>query len=124
MLRTRHGWIGRSENPNCHHTKYRVLPVCKIVFTAFVLHEADDAPLFLSEIRRIMKRDAKLVIIDFEKIEEEGGPPLEHRISRDDAIALLSANGFSIRSSQSLSKSHYQLVAAINDSYYPARDAE
>ena len=113
MPQTRQDWIKRIESPNCRHTKYYVPPVYKMVFTAFVLHEADNVHLFFSEIKRIMKRDARLVIIDFEKIEEESGPPLEHRISKDDAVSLLNASGFDDRDTQSLNSSHYQLVAEM-----------
>lgn len=82
-----------------------------MVLVAFVLHEAEAKTQFLSEIKRIMKSTARLIIIDFKKIHEEKGPPREDRISREEVVSLLRDAGFQIEKTISLNDSHYQIIA-------------
>lgn len=59
-----------------------------------VLHEIEDKKRYVSEICRILQSGGKLAIIEWEKIKGESGPPIEHRISYDEVVELLSENGF------------------------------
>lgn len=62
----------------------------------FVLHEADSQQQFLGEIQRILKPQGRLALIDWEKRPTKQGPPVEHRISKAEAIEFLQAAGFSV----------------------------
>jgi len=60
----------------------------------FVLHEAQDIHQFIFELNRILKPGGKLALIDWEKQKTPHGPPVEHRISKEEAISLLAQAGF------------------------------
>ncbi|WP_102344946.1 class I SAM-dependent methyltransferase [Bacillus sp. Marseille-P3661] len=61
---------------------------------AFVTHEIPDLDKALSEFRRLIKPGGKLVVLDWEAIEMEQGPPLNERISSDTMLKILEDNGF------------------------------
>ena len=64
-----------------------------IVFFANVLHEVEDRKSFFQEVRRISKSTARIVDVDWKKIQTEHGPPLKERLSEDEAKQVLSENG-------------------------------
>lgn len=70
--------------------------VADFAMLGFVLHEPASPPRFLTEVRRILKPDGRILVVDWEKRTTEKGPPLEARIARDDAHALLREAGFRI----------------------------
>lgn len=47
---------------------------------SFVFHEVDDHDAVLAEIQRVMKPNGKFLIIEWEAVESEMGPPLHERI--------------------------------------------
>jgi ubiquinone/menaquinone biosynthesis C-methylase UbiE len=49
-----------------------------LVFLGHVLHETDDPALALREARRVST--ARVVVLEWPYLEEEHGPPLEHRL--------------------------------------------
>jgi ubiquinone/menaquinone biosynthesis C-methylase UbiE len=67
----------------------------EIVF--FVLHEAQNALQFIFELNRILKLGGKLALIDWEKREMPQGPPVAHRIDRQDVISLLAQASFIVK---------------------------
>jgi len=78
---------------------------------AYVLHESDDPRAFLAEAFRISRTGGRLLLIDWEKKPEERGPPVEERISRDEAAALIGEAGFSVTEAGELNPSHYRIIA-------------
>ena len=58
------------------------------------LHELKQPETSLREIKRILKPDGKFIIVDWEKTESPFGPPVNGRISSEEAIGLLEKVGF------------------------------
>jgi len=56
------------------------------VFISNVIHEIEDKPRYFKEIRRVLKTDGFLCIIDWEKKETEIGPSIDERISKQEMI--------------------------------------
>lgn len=79
-----------------------------------VIHEIVDKNQFLEEISRIIKPGGKLAIIDWEKAETEMGPPIDHRIAKEDVIAMLEEIGFYCQKTQSFTENFYGLVLVKN----------
>jgi ubiquinone/menaquinone biosynthesis C-methylase UbiE len=60
-----------------------------MVINVNMLHEAYDRDAFIKELKRLMKDNGRLLIIDHKKEPSPTGPPLEERISYDEAFALM-----------------------------------
>ena len=76
-----------------------------------VLHEIEDKAQFINEIRRILKTEGKIAIIEWEKENREMGPPMEHRIGKDETAALLRSFGLIAGGEIQLAGEFYGLVA-------------
>ncbi|WP_246202534.1 class I SAM-dependent methyltransferase [Virgibacillus doumboii] len=63
------------------------------VMISLVLHEVPDIKQTLDEIKRILKQGGQLFIIEWEAVETESGPPLNHRIPSNDMKNSMENNG-------------------------------
>ncbi|RPF53451.1 class I SAM-dependent methyltransferase [Aquisalibacillus elongatus] len=61
---------------------------------AFVMHEIPKMEVALNEFKRIIKSGGSLLIIDWEAVESESGPPLHERIASDDMKRFLEEQGY------------------------------
>lgn len=84
--------------------------IADFAFMSTVLHEL-EGPDTLLEVRRLLKKNGLLGIIDWKKMEEVIGPPLEHRLSEEDASILLSAASFEPDAPFNIGPSHYGIMA-------------
>jgi ubiquinone/menaquinone biosynthesis C-methylase UbiE len=64
------------------------------VLAAFMLHETSDLGALLAELRRVVRTDGWLAVLEFHKRQGSGGPPLAIRLSVADTLAALAAAGF------------------------------
>lgn len=78
---------------------------------AFVLHEVHEPPAFLAEARRVLRPGGELVVLEWVPQEEEQGPPLHERLTREQSTALLAAGGFQVVGRGDANRSHYYLIA-------------
>lgn len=76
-----------------------------------VLHEIEDRKRYVDEIYRILQNGGKLVLIEWEKIDGEWGPPIEHRVSHEEVSELLSENGFENIVKYSIGQDSYGITA-------------
>jgi ubiquinone/menaquinone biosynthesis C-methylase UbiE len=76
-----------------------------------VLHEIEDKAQFITEVRRILKAEGKIAIIEWEKENMEMGPPKDHRIGKDETAALLRSFGLIADGAIQLASEFYGLVA-------------
>jgi ubiquinone/menaquinone biosynthesis C-methylase UbiE len=72
--------LGRADDP--------LLPAgaCDVALIVNTYHHFPDGPAFLRRIARLLRRGGAIVNIDFAKRETPVGPPLEHRVSREDFL--------------------------------------
>lgn len=80
------------------------------VMLVAVLHEINNKANFLAEIKRIVKSTGKLVVIEFHKQQTPMGPPVIHRISRDEVAAICNEYGFRKSDEFSMGDNYYCLV--------------
>jgi ubiquinone/menaquinone biosynthesis C-methylase UbiE len=76
-----------------------------------VLHEIEDKVQFITEVRRILKPEGKIAIIEWEKENKEMGPPKDHRIGKDETASLLKSFGMIAGGTIQLANVFYGLVA-------------
>jgi ubiquinone/menaquinone biosynthesis C-methylase UbiE len=87
------------------------------VLMANVLHEVSDRIKFLQETSRILTPKGRLALLDYEKNESIPGPPIHHRISRDEAKKMLAQAGFEVLLETEFADQFYGIVAVktVND---------
>lgn len=81
------------------------------VFCALVLHEVGDLRQTLTELKRIIQPNGKLLILEWEKKTTESGPPVEERLDKSELQKLLQEVGFVTQISQP-TPSHYLLLGS------------
>lgn len=69
--------------------------VADVALLAFVLHEPPDPVSFLHEIARLLVPGGRVLVLEWHKRETEFGPPVEHRVSEDEARHVLETAGYS-----------------------------
>jgi ubiquinone/menaquinone biosynthesis C-methylase UbiE len=80
-----------------------------LLLTVNTLHEFDDKKRMIKEMRRVVKKGGKILIVDFMKEETEFGPPVEIRVSKAKAVKLFEAEGLALVDKRDLPY-HYLLV--------------
>ena len=68
--------------------------IISFAFTSTVLHEVDNLSLILKEIKRIMFKDGRFVVIEWKKEKSDFGPPVEHRLGSKDLSMELKKSGY------------------------------
>ena len=77
-----------------------------------ILHEVEDRKSFLESVSAALKPEARLAVIEWEKKETPGGPPLKERISEDEMQVLLKKAGFTEQKSSRLGAAHMLYTCA------------
>ncbi|MTI49280.1 class I SAM-dependent methyltransferase [Sporosalibacterium faouarense] len=78
-----------------------------IVFTSTVFHELDDPKKFLNESKRILRDQGRLIILDWNKVEEEMGPPIQIRKEVDKVKDSLKQVGIDVEKIDYIGNSFY-----------------
>jgi len=84
-----------------------------LVFACQILHELHDPTLFFGEMARVLAPDGSLVVVDWEKVDTGIGPPVEKRLTAEEAGGLLEGNGFVVESRAPVSWANYLLRARL-----------
>jgi ubiquinone/menaquinone biosynthesis C-methylase UbiE len=82
-----------------------------IVFYSIVLHDFRDPAKVLRNARRMVKKDGKLVDLDWKKKPTVHGPPVAIRLSEEQASRIIEDAGFKIESVKDAGHNHYLIVA-------------
>ncbi|UYM82704.1 class I SAM-dependent methyltransferase [Heyndrickxia coagulans] len=64
------------------------------IFSSLVMHEISDLEKAIQEMRRILRPNGKLLILDWEAVDMNEGPPLSVRIPSDKLKAVFEGQGF------------------------------
>lgn len=81
-----------------------------VLIMANVFHELEERSSLLKQAKRVLRKNGKLVIIDWKKIEMDFGPPFGERLTEKDVIDIASANGFRILEQSNAGTYNYLLV--------------
>ncbi len=84
--------------------------ICDMVLMVTVLHEIIDPGLLLAEIKRVLKKTGKLVIIEFHKKETPMGPPISHRMSIEYTEELCNSFGLKATEKFELGENFYCVI--------------
>ena len=81
-----------------------------LILIAFMLHEMSQRSLYLHRLRHALRSDGRIVILEWEKIPTEVGPPLEDRLTPEELTADVRAAGFRVAEQRQISPEHYALI--------------
>ena len=84
--------------------------ICDMVIMVTVLHEIENREVMMEEIKRILKQNGKLVIIEFHKRKTPMGPPVDHRISEEYVEELGNSKGLRTIRKLSLGDNFYCVI--------------
>ncbi len=86
--------------------------IADLVVLGFVLHEPKDLDEFLAEIIRLLKPAGRVLVIEWQDHPTDAGPPLEYRVSAEEAQALLGASGLSVERIESPTNDAYIVLGS------------
>jgi ubiquinone/menaquinone biosynthesis C-methylase UbiE len=87
-----------------------------VVFMATVLHDLlreGSGEVVMDEIRRVLKPGGRLCVIEFKKVEDGPGPPLNVRLSPEETEKIIMPFGFVKDRITDLGPFHYLLAASM-----------
>ena len=84
---------------------------CEYILLAFVLNEIRNRSTFLHRLARILKPGGKFIILEWEKVAQEAGPPVEDRVSQEELTADAVAAGLSVGEKRDVAEHQYLLLA-------------
>ena len=80
-------------------------------FACLVLHEVEDRVRFIREIKRILKDNGRIVIVEWIKKESDWGPPADHRLESSYVSQVLQDCGFKSVSTTDINEYFYAVMA-------------
>ncbi len=83
-----------------------------LILVVDTYHHFDDRPHYLAKLARALKPEGRLVVIDYHKRELPVGPPVEHKIAREQELEEIRAAGFQLIEEPTLLPYQYFLVFA------------
>jgi ubiquinone/menaquinone biosynthesis C-methylase UbiE len=81
-----------------------------ILFMANVFHELEDKSALLREVKRVLKMNGRLMIIDWKKMEMDFGPPLQERLDEKEVIDTCYGAGFEFLERSNVGPYNYLLI--------------
>jgi ubiquinone/menaquinone biosynthesis C-methylase UbiE len=84
-----------------------------IVFIGIALHDFKDPFKVLQNAKRTLKKDGRLINLDWKKEQMPFGPPLEIRFSEAEAASLIERAGFHVVSVKDSGQYHYVISANL-----------
>ncbi|MFP5228013.1 MAG: class I SAM-dependent methyltransferase [Acidobacteriota bacterium] len=95
---------------------------CDVVFLANVWHEFDDHDAVLAEVRRLLRPEGRVAILDWRPdVEPDHGPPPAHRIGAANAGKALEAAGFTVGPASNVGHYAWMLVGNRAQGRNPSR---
>jgi SAM-dependent methyltransferase len=81
-----------------------------VVLIVDTYHHFNDGPAYLRVLRRALRPGGRIVNIDYQKRATPVGPPIGHRIARDEFLRDAQAAGLALASEPKLLPYQYFLV--------------
>jgi ubiquinone/menaquinone biosynthesis C-methylase UbiE len=86
-----------------------------IAFHVALMHEIPDIAAFHAELKRVVVPGGRVVVVDWEARQMEGGPPADHRLPRERVIELLQRDGLTVVDQPAIYDELYTIIARRAD---------
>jgi ubiquinone/menaquinone biosynthesis C-methylase UbiE len=80
------------------------------VFFCDVWHHVEDQAGYLEKLKKALRPDGQIVMIDFHKRDLPVGPPVSMKIAREDLVAQMERHGFRVASEHTFLPYQYFLI--------------
>lgn len=77
------------------------------ILMAFVFHEFEKPEAYLRELKRVLKPEGEIGILEWEAKETNGGPPMHERLSEEKLQFILSENGWKLVRDKKINEANY-----------------
>lgn len=94
---------------------------CDVVVIVNAYHHFDDGPGFLRRLVRCLKPRGRLANVDWDKRETPKGPPLDHRVSREEFLGVARRAGLALVGEHRFLPYQYFLILGPADRPRPGR---
>jgi len=84
-----------------------------IAIAVTVLHEIKNKSTFLDEIKRMLKPEGKVAVIEFHKRSTPIGPMVDHRLGNESVKELFHASGFTLCDEFNLGDNFYCIIFEV-----------
>jgi ubiquinone/menaquinone biosynthesis C-methylase UbiE len=81
-----------------------------VVLLANIYHELHHPKEFLNELKRILKENGKVIVMDWHPVPSPSGPPLEERIPEEKVLQEIQKEGFQLLEKHDIYPYHYFLI--------------
>ncbi len=81
-----------------------------LILVVDTFHHFADRPRYLAKLRRALKDDGRLVVIDYHKRPLPVGPPVDHKLDRDEVLTDARSAGFRLLDEPTMLPYQYFLV--------------
>jgi SAM-dependent methyltransferase len=91
-----------------------LLPAASVdlVFICDTWHHIDQRPHYLALLRKVLRSGGQIAIVDYQKQDTPGGPPMDMRLSREDVQKEFEQGGFRMVKEHSFLPYQYFVVFA------------
>lgn len=86
-----------------------------LIFISTVFHELKEPIRFLLECKKVLKEEGILIILDWDKIEDQVGPPIHKRIDQQLVEEYALETGFEIIKKEDISGHFYMVTCKKTD---------
>jgi ubiquinone/menaquinone biosynthesis C-methylase UbiE len=80
------------------------------ILLAFVFHEIDNQVDYLKNLKKLLKENGTITIVEWDKTESPIGPPLHERLNIDDITAIAKGAGYSVVKYHKINELQYLCV--------------
>lgn len=96
--------LGSNDNPR--------IPAASVdaILIVDTLHHVDDRPAYLRRLRSALRPGGRIAVVDFKKEESDVGPPIAHRLAREQVLAEFELAGYRLVEEPAFLTYQYYLV--------------
>jgi SAM-dependent methyltransferase len=83
-----------------------------LILVVDTYHHINDRRAYLPALRRFLRPGGRVAVVDWQKRELPVGPPMEHKLAREQVVDEMQASGFTLASEPTVLPYQYFLVFA------------
>ena len=83
-----------------------------VILVVDTYHHIDDRLAYLRRLARVLRRGGRIAIVDWEKRDLPVGPPMDHKLAREQVITEMQSAGYELRDAPAVLPYQYVLIFA------------